>query len=347
MLTRRSALFSVSSALLFLLVPWATALAANPPLAFDVSGITDGSRINGSRVIRINVTAGSPKDIQLLVDDQVRATVSSAPYTFTWDTTRETIGSHTVIVRATDPTGQIADKRFVVEVTRAEPAGAAVVTPPNAPTAVPTSTPAVVPTAAPTVAPTPAPTGAISASEPIMYGAAGVGVLALLAGGSAYALSRRKSVSIAPVSTPPATKPVRIEDRTEQIVVPKRMDPELTVARAGGTIVSADATALESAASPPPRPMVRVAQASGTSDVLLDRPEAILGRDPANAIVIQDPMASRRHARIYRDQGGFWVEDLKSLNGTKVNDAKIVAPYKLAQNDQIKIGEVTLTFTFG
>ena len=66
---------------------------------------------------------------------------------------------------------------------------------------------------------------------------------------------------------------------------------------------------------------------------------ATLGRAPEHEIVLPDDgYASGDHARIFFDQGLWWVEDLKSSNGTYVNDQLLQAPWQLSPYDQIKIG---------
>jgi len=51
----------------------------------------------------------------------------------------------------------------------------------------------------------------------------------------------------------------------------------------------------------------------------LDRDELTIGRQAANDVVIDHPWISRRHARIYRQQERWRVDDLGSLNGTRIN----------------------------
>jgi pSer/pThr/pTyr-binding forkhead associated (FHA) protein len=71
----------------------------------------------------------------------------------------------------------------------------------------------------------------------------------------------------------------------------------------------------------------------------LDSPSLSLGRAPDNRVILpEDGFASASHARIYFDQGMWLVEDLKSSNGTKVNDVIIAEPRPLAPNDVIRIG---------
>jgi pSer/pThr/pTyr-binding forkhead associated (FHA) protein len=49
----------------------------------------------------------------------------------------------------------------------------------------------------------------------------------------------------------------------------------------------------------------------------LDRPEQWLGRDPSQcSIVLEDPLVSPRHARIFRDAKGKWmIQNNRSVNG--------------------------------
>ena len=58
--------------------------------------------------------------------------------------------------------------------------------------------------------------------------------------------------------------------------------------------------------------------------------EFTIGKQTENDYVIKDnPMISRKHARIYQRDCNFWLEDLNSLNHTFVNDKVISEPVKL------------------
>ncbi|HEY9718644.1 MAG TPA: FHA domain-containing protein [Trichormus sp.] len=71
----------------------------------------------------------------------------------------------------------------------------------------------------------------------------------------------------------------------------------------------------------------------------LDGPSISLGRAPDNQVVLPDDgYASASHARIYWDQGRWWLEDLMSSNGTCVNDQLITTPRALEPHDVIKVG---------
>lgn len=69
-----------------------------------------------------------------------------------------------------------------------------------------------------------------------------------------------------------------------------------------------------------------------------------IGRDDRNSICIKDKFLSKFHARIVEDEGIYFIEDLKSANGTFLNREKIEDAIELKSNDLINIG--TLKFLF-
>ena len=71
--------------------------------------------------------------------------------------------------------------------------------------------------------------------------------------------------------------------------------------------------------------------------------EATIGRQPDNAVHIVEPNASRRHARISKNNGEYVIEDLNSSNGTEVNGQKI-SKVTLHHGDTIRIGATKLVF---
>jgi pSer/pThr/pTyr-binding forkhead associated (FHA) protein len=77
-----------------------------------------------------------------------------------------------------------------------------------------------------------------------------------------------------------------------------------------------------------------------------DTMEARLGRTADNDIVVKDAGASRSHARVFQKGIRYFVEDLKSANGTKVNDAVVDGTKELKNGDTIAIGEVVFVFSF-
>ena len=55
-----------------------------------------------------------------------------------------------------------------------------------------------------------------------------------------------------------------------------------------------------------------------------------------------DPELSRRHARIYRVDGAYAIEDLGSTNGTVVGGRPLTGPHVLSPGDTIEVGSTTL-----
>ena len=63
----------------------------------------------------------------------------------------------------------------------------------------------------------------------------------------------------------------------------------------------------------------------------------LVGRDRTCGIVVSHPAVSRRHARITLDGAGVLLEDLKSANGTYVNDARVERA-SLKPGDVVRFG---------
>ena len=72
-----------------------------------------------------------------------------------------------------------------------------------------------------------------------------------------------------------------------------------------------------------------------------DKEVITIGRNVKNDIQIDNLSVSKQHARIVKRQGKYFIEDMKSTNGTYLNEKKI-AKEKLANNDVITIGKHTL-----
>ena len=71
-----------------------------------------------------------------------------------------------------------------------------------------------------------------------------------------------------------------------------------------------------------------------------------LGRLPDNTVEIQfDDFISRKHCTIFEDQGLVYIADLKSSNGTYVNDKLIINSTQLKTGDEILLGQTRLKIT--
>ena len=67
----------------------------------------------------------------------------------------------------------------------------------------------------------------------------------------------------------------------------------------------------------------------------------LIGRSPGTDIVLPLSTVSRNHARVRESEGGAVIEDLKSLNGTFVNNIPI-SEIVLKIGDRIRVGGIEL-----
>lgn len=72
-----------------------------------------------------------------------------------------------------------------------------------------------------------------------------------------------------------------------------------------------------------------------------DKDMVSIGRNAGNDIHIDNLSVSKNHARITRDKDSYRVEDLKSTNGTYLNE-KMVSKAELKHKDILTVGKHTL-----
>jgi len=65
-----------------------------------------------------------------------------------------------------------------------------------------------------------------------------------------------------------------------------------------------------------------------------------LGRGDTANIKIPSNAVSRVHAKFFLKDGGVWVMDMKSLNGTSLNDAPVDEPRRMQPGDTALLGEI-------
>jgi hypothetical protein len=82
----------------------------------------------------------------------------------------------------------------------------------------------------------------------------------------------------------------------------------------------------------------------GDREIALANGENLFGRDEEAVVWIDDPVVSRRHARIVIDQSGALLEDLGSRNGTFVRGERIKTSVALADEDLVTIGPASMIF---
>ena len=72
--------------------------------------------------------------------------------------------------------------------------------------------------------------------------------------------------------------------------------------------------------------------------------QAVVGRDARTDCVLDAKSVSRRHARIERRDVAFYITDLGSTNGTRLNGSPLEGTARLGAGDLIQLGEEVLEF---
>ena len=100
---------------------------------------------------------------------------------------------------------------------------------------------------------------------------------------------------------------------------------------------------LSKAAKPPP-PMAVIVRLGGR--VVLQRPfmppSMTIGRDHTCELILDNLSVSRRHARLSWDRGEFFLDDLGSANGTRLN-AKSIRRASVGLRDRIGLGKFEIS----
>lgn len=65
--------------------------------------------------------------------------------------------------------------------------------------------------------------------------------------------------------------------------------------------------------------------------------ELVIGREPPADPVFAIPTISKRHFRIYRQGPGYFIEDMRSTNGTYLNGNPLTQPQPLAEGDEVVV----------
>jgi two-component system cell cycle response regulator len=79
----------------------------------------------------------------------------------------------------------------------------------------------------------------------------------------------------------------------------------------------------------------------------LRQSEIVIGRGRGSTIRLEDDGVSRNHAKVICNGNEVHIEDLKSANGTFVNEEPVVSRRPLADGDKITLGSITiLKFTY-
>lgn len=81
--------------------------------------------------------------------------------------------------------------------------------------------------------------------------------------------------------------------------------------------------------------------------VPLEGDRTIFGRHPSCHILLDDGSISRQHAQIVESHGAFFIEDLRSRNGTFVNEKQVQKPLQLMNGDIVRLCEFLFSYNEG
>jgi len=87
------------------------------------------------------------------------------------------------------------------------------------------------------------------------------------------------------------------------------------------------------------------ARVTGRSFAL--RGPVLIGRATSNSIVLPERHVSSRHARLIPGEGGWWVEDLGSTNGTFVGAQRVSGRVRVAPDAELRFGPVVARLVAG
>lgn len=83
------------------------------------------------------------------------------------------------------------------------------------------------------------------------------------------------------------------------------------------------------------------------NEIQLESGEYVIGRAPASDVFVDDPLVSRRHARLLVNDTTALLEDLQSENGVYVNERRIRRSVRLTDGDRILVGNREMLFVVG
>ncbi|HJP65836.1 MAG TPA: FHA domain-containing protein [Actinomycetota bacterium] len=99
----------------------------------------------------------------------------------------------------------------------------------------------------------------------------------------------------------------------------------------------------QSARAKPPKLLVVLNEKGGKiASHQLDGDQLQIGRAEACQVHVDDTYASQFHARIYRRDGSWYIEDLGSTNGTYLNQRRITSPAELRAGDRLRVGKTSM-----
>jgi len=90
---------------------------------------------------------------------------------------------------------------------------------------------------------------------------------------------------------------------------------------------------LEAAGSRPRVPSLALPRVDGV--------RVVLGRAPNCDCVLSEECVSRRHAELWRERGRWYLRDIGSRNGTRVNGMRVIEREEVRPGDRVWLGGAT------
>jgi pSer/pThr/pTyr-binding forkhead associated (FHA) protein len=78
--------------------------------------------------------------------------------------------------------------------------------------------------------------------------------------------------------------------------------------------------------------------------ISLDLDSFVIGRNTDCQLVIPSFSVSRQHAQLRLQEGKWYIDDLRTRHGTRVNNQQILSQSLLSPNDEIRIPDFMAVF---
>ncbi len=150
---------------------------------------------------------------------------------------------------------------------------------------------------------------------------------------------------------------VWVELRAEQGLTVSRVGRGARIARGAKGAEATNRARGAASGEAPSREAITRRRAQRASELLLVAPTALagrkfllsaettLGRAPGCGVQIDDVRVSKLHARLFFDDGAWYLEDLGSTNGTELDGEAVVGPTRIKRGARIQITEIEMVLT--
>ena len=333
----------------------AVTLRVVPLLEVEIVSPLEGAEVAGQVTVEPSITAfHQVASVEYLLDGKPLATVDQAPFSYQWNPAGVTAGQHTLMLRVHDSEGNTAEAVRRVQVV--VPLAVRITSP-----AAGTEIEGIV-----TLSVAVTPVGAAERVEYLLDGQslaqveetpfsyqwdpggvkAGSHILTAKAYGAGQTDQDQVEVTVVPPTLPWGVifaLAAIVAAAIPLLLAAKRRRPT--------PVPSAVAPTREIAAPPRPerRPQGWLVEKGGEGRRWqLQAGETLIGREVGpEDLLIDDPLASRQHARVKFEAGALVFYDLGSTNPSLINGVEYRGPHRLREGDEVTIGDTTLVFKTG